>query len=136
MPVGTFIPFDEADYTPRFFARPVAFQMECPHCGRLLIIGRGGRDTEAFNRITSVLICPQNSDKGAPGCGHSFLIGMVAWPMTHSPIKKRPHDQRPNSDQLAELRELARGVHPKRRKTRGDPVNQIEPEVEVPDDDT
>jgi len=132
MPIGKFIPFDLADMGPRFFARPTGFDMECPQCGRLLLVGSGRRDDKQYNRVTGVVTCPMNTRPGKPGCGVQFLIGIVAWNLTHSTQKARPRDQRPNARQLAELRQAARGVWQKQRLTRGDPVNTIQ---ELPDDD-
>lgn len=126
MPIGTFIPFDDADLSPRFFARPIAFDCECPQCGRLFMVGSNRRDNDDFNRVTSELHCRLNVRKGVPGCGRKFLIGIVAWGLTSSPFRKRPHDQKPNPRQLAELRQAAAGVWAKRLKGRGDAVNTIQ----------
>lgn len=131
MPVGTFVPFDEADLSPRFFARPIAFDCECPQCGRLFLIGPARRDNADYNRVTSELHCRRNARTGTPGCGRRFLIGIVAWGLGTSSIRARPYDQRPNGRQLAELRQAARGVHPKGLKARGEAVNTIQEEVDV-----
>ena len=135
MPIGKFIPFDEADYSPRFFARPIAFDCECPYCGRLLIVGTGRRDDEHYNHVTSEVTCPDNTHRRHKrGCGRKFLMGMVAWGMTSGSRKTgRPYDQRPNPRQLAELRQAARGLWAKRSKTRGASVNTIQ---EMPDAQT
>ena len=111
---------------PRFFARPIAFDCECPNCGRLFVVGHGRRDNDDFNRITSELHCRMNARKGVPGCGRKFLIGLVAWSMRQSQKKGRPLDQRPTPDQLAELRQASRGKWPKVKKQRGDALNLIE----------
>jgi len=132
MPVGTFIPFDPADLTPRFFARPTAFECECPRCGRLFLVGPRKRDNHAYDRVTGMLTCRINTRAHgqSPGCGMKFLIGMVAWPLTTSPVRGRPFDHRPTARQLAELRQAARGIWPTKRKRRGDPVNHIEPPID------
>lgn len=132
MPIGTFIPFDETELSPRFFARPISFDCECPQCGRLLIVGDRRRDNHDYDRVTGVLHCRRDS-RGTVGCGRKFLIGIVAWNIGGGPSTRRPHDQRPNPRQMAELRQAARGVWPTKGKRRGEPVNTIQPDIEMPE---
>jgi len=58
----------------------------------------GKRDNHSYDRVTSMLTCRLNTRGHGqhPGCGMKFLIGMVAWPLTTSPARARPCDQRPN----------------------------------------
>lgn len=125
MPIGTFTPFDDADLSPRYFARPIAFDCECPRCGRLILVGKQRRDNAAYDRVTGILRCV--------GCQQQFLIGLVAWNIRAGrPIRRRPHDQKPNERQLAELRQAGRGVWPKASKPYGSPLNSIQ---EIDDDE-
>lgn len=130
MPIGTFTPFDPTELSPRYFARPIAFDCECPQCGRLFLVGPGRRDNDDYNRVTSELTCRLNTRKGVPGCGRRFLMGMVAWNLSTSTKKARAGDQRPNPRQLAELRQAGRGIWARMRKTRGDQLNTIQ-EIDV-----
>jgi hypothetical protein len=125
-PIGTFEPFDPTERSPRFFARPIAFDCECPQCGRLFLVGPARRDNDDYNRVTGELHCRLNVRKGVPGCGRTFLMGMVAWNLTTSQKRARPADHRPNHRQLAELRQATQGIWAKGFKSRGDPINTIQ----------
>lgn len=126
MPIGTFVPFDPTDLSPRYFARPIAFDCECPKCGRLLLVGQNRRDNASYNRVTGILDC-QPSARSGVGCGHRFVIGLVAWNLPPGPrIPERAPDQRPSPRQLAEIRQAARGVWPKKTLQKQEPVNSIQ----------
>ena len=135
MPRGNFIPFEP---TERFFARLQSFEMECPRCGKILVVGRGKPHDHLYNRVTSIMECPKINVRDEttvvtkhPGCGMKFLIGIVAWPIRkgHQP-KARPPDHVPTDRQLNRLRELSRGIWSNLPKRRGDSLNQIEPEID------
>lgn len=137
---STFIPFDDEDKTPRFFARPVAFDAACPQCGRLLLVGPRRRDDALYNRATGILYCRRNARhwrEGHQGCGRRWLVGLVFWGLNTDPRGKtggRPFDQRPSVRQLAELREAAQGIWPQLQKRKGDAVNKVEPDRILPYD--
>lgn len=134
MPIGTFTPFDPTETSPRFFARPIAFDCECPQCGKLFLVGPARRDNADYNRVTGELHCRINARKGHPGCGRTFLMGMVAWNLTNNPRQRgRPLDQRPNPRQLAELRQAGRGVWARSKKSRGESINTIQDLPDRPD---
>jgi len=133
-PRGYFEPFAPTDYSPRFFGRLSAFDMECPICGRLLLIGKGKPDDETYNRVTSMIKCygPDSAGGGPRTHPHRFLIGIVAWPIRQGRgYKGRPPDQRPDKRQLAAIREFARGLWAARKKHKGEELNTIEPAIEL-----
>lgn len=141
-PIGTFLPWDDADTEGRFFARPSAFEMECPQCGRLFLVGPYRRDNRSYDRVSGILTCPKNVDPTKPGCGRKWFIGIVAYQILAGNRKTRPLDQKPNARQLAELRQWGRGVMSRNLKKRGEAINAVirdpedtEPRRE-PDDDT
>lgn len=142
MPRGTFIPFEDP---VRFFARPRAFTIECPFCGRMLFIGKGERDAKCFSRVSSIVHCinvlhpsrDRADVKRLGGCGRRFLVGMVAWPIQPGAgIGTRPWDQDPEPHELAQLRAFAYGRFPRMKKKRGEKLNQIEPDIDVTDKET
>ena len=126
MPRGTFTPLENPI---RFFARPHAFTLECPYCGRLLFVGKGLQDERAYNRITGVITCPHAHRRPNPGCGRRFLVGIVVWPLRSGPQPKAmaPEDQQPEEEQAAEIRAFGMGRIARMKKKRGDSINQIEP---------
>ncbi len=90
------------------------------------MVGAQRRDNDAYNRVTSVLICRENRRSGV-GCGHQFVMGLVAWNLPRGPsVRARPRDHRPSTRQLAEIRQAARGVWPVKNLQRGAPVNLIQ----------
>jgi hypothetical protein len=125
LPLGTFVPLDDAELSPRFFARPLAFDCECPYCGRLLLVGSQRRDNKAFNRITGILTCTRNQSSTV-GCGRRWIMGMIAWTLSHGVRPGRPPNYKPNETQLRELRQWGAGVRPKAPLRRKDPVNRIQ----------
>jgi hypothetical protein len=127
MPLGKFVPFDPADYSPRFFARPLSFDCECPYCGRLIMVGRFRRDNDMFDRMTSMVQCKPNRDRPGPGCGRKFLIGLIAWTVKPGRVGTRAPDQMPNERQIAELRQEGAGVWPRLGRKRGQSLNTIQP---------
>lgn len=137
MPRGTFIPFEDPIH---FFGRPRAFTIECPFCGRLLFIGKGERDGRCFNRVTSVVRCPENRERDTGrhragqqvGCGRRFLVGLVAYPIRPGGRTQTPPDQIPTAEQAAQLRAWAMAKF-QPAKPYGEPLNQIEPPFD-PDD--
>lgn len=138
MPSGIFTPFENP---VRFFARPRAFTIECVYCGRLLLVGKGERDAKCFNRVTSVITClrslhrTRDEAKRLGGCGRSFFVGMVAWPIRPGARGKgkQPEDQIPDYDQAAEIREIYASRFARRTPKRyGESFNQIEPPVDTP----
>lgn len=140
MPRGNFLPLKPEQ---RFFGRLQAFEMECPRCGRLLLVGKGRTHDHLYNRVTSVMQCPKWNPRDEttvvtrhPGCGMKFLIGIVAWPMRHGyQPKERPPDHVPTDRQLNEIRQSARGVWARFNKQRGENLNTIEPEIDDPADE-
>lgn len=140
MPRGNFIPFEP---TERFFGRLQAFEMECPRCGKILVVGRGKPHDHLYNRVTSEMQCPKMNPRDEttavtrhPGCGMKFLIGIVAWPIRVGyQHKARPPDHVPDDRQLHTIRAYARGLWPKTKKAKGDSLNQIEPEIDLPSEE-
>lgn len=134
MPIGHFPPFDPLDPDtwkgPRWFARPTAFDCECPHCGRLFTVGYRKADNALWDEASSTLYCQR---KEHIGCGRRFLIGLIVWPMRRGKqLKGRPVDQRPTTEQALALRKKAQGVFGPGPRRRTEPLNQVEPEIEEP----
>ena len=105
------------------FARPVAFDLACPHCATVDSIGRGRRPWKTsghFNPVTSKWRCPT--------CRRSFVIGLAIWPVRRTGNRQRgvarPADARPTLEQMGELRQLY-GVVRQQTRGRGDPVNLV-----------
>ena len=81
----------------RFFARLLAFDLECPACGAVYVIRKrttGGK----WDPTTARFACTR------VGCDRTFVLGMVAWPIGPRAASQPPEDQVPNLRQLAALR--------------------------------
>lgn len=126
MPRGTFIPLRNP---VRFFARIHSATLECPFCGRVLMLGKGQRDAAAFNKVTSTVKCTDVGRRDTVGCGRKFLIGVIAWPLRvggRQPIAQTPPDQIPEPHQLAEIRAAAAGRFARDKKLPGEDSNHLE----------
>ena len=108
------------------------------------MIGKGRVHDHLYNRVTSVMQCPPMRPRDETkvvtkhyGCGMKFLIGIVAWPIRHGyQPRARPPDHVPTDRQLNEIRQSARGVWARVGKQRGENLNTIEPETDLPGDET
>lgn len=82
----------------RFFARVRGFELACPRCGELSIIGEGKKDSKrVFDRSKSIWHCRY--------CSLHLAIGIVAWPVRNGPTGM-PEDQVPTYREAMKLREL------------------------------
>ena len=99
----------------RFFARLIAFDLECPRCGKVFSIRRLNRHKLAavaldesyhtWNPTTARFTCT-----GKDGCQKVFVLGMLAWePSKGARSSAVPEDQVPTHQQLAELRAEGQG---------------------------
>lgn len=88
----------------RFFARPEAFTLECPHCGTVYRIGP--RRLTYWNPTTARFTC----NGSGTSCGRSYIIGILAWPVYrgHTPLST-PKDQVPGPRELLQLRKEGGG---------------------------
>lgn len=94
----------------RFFARLIAFDLECPHCGTVYSIkqtgkGRTGLAGLNWDATTGRFTCTHK------GCEKSYILGMLAWPILPAPrvASATPADQVPHPRQLAALRKEGGG---------------------------
>jgi hypothetical protein len=107
------------------FARPLAFDLECPTCGTVDVV-RHGRPwwrtrASAFNPITHRWRCRT--------CRQIFAVGLALWPVSRTGNRRpkgvgRPPDTRPSLNQISVLNEL-RGVVRKQTRSLRDPVNLL-----------
>lgn len=91
----------------RVFGRNRAFDVECPHCGHVVLIGQGrgksaraqatGRGSAYWDPLASRLRCP--------GCDRRWVIGLAIWPAKEGNCPGLPADQVPSPAQLAQLRQ-------------------------------
>lgn len=99
----------------RFFARLIAFDLECPRCGKVFRVRRLNRHKLAtvtldegahtWNPTTARFACT-----GKDGCQKVFVLGMLAWePPLGQGATAIPTDQVPTYRQLAELRQDGQG---------------------------
>ena len=94
----------------RFFARPLSFDMECPHCGDVYSIRMAGarkshtKDPN-WDTLTARFTCTNTA------CARSYVLGIVAWPIIASPrvASSPPMDQVPSPRQLAQMRKEGGG---------------------------
>ena len=105
------------------FARPISFDLECPHCGSVDSIGRSRRPWKTFghyNPITSKWLCPT--------CRRLFKIGLAIWPVSRTGNRQRgiarSADTIPSERELQSLRQLS-GIVRVQSRGRGAPVNLI-----------
>lgn len=98
----------------RFFARPLAFDLECPRCGEVYQVriidwrkkhkGRGKLTLPVYDPLTSRFTC------GNPQCQRTYVIGIVAWSISgKGSATSPPEDQVPSPRQLAGLRKEGAG---------------------------
>lgn len=107
-----------------FYAVLTAGRLECPLCGYLSLIGSGRTDGRQWNPVSSVLKCT--------GCGHSWQLGIIAWPISLNRIvnrQKAPLGQRATLEQLAEIRQRAGGFAPRRARGLAEGVNVHVPQA-------
>lgn len=99
----------------RFFARLIAFDLECPRCGKVFQVRRLNRHKLAavaldeaahtWNPTTARFACT-----GKDGCQKVFVLGMLAWePSLGAKAGALPTDQVPTYRQLPELRQQGQG---------------------------
>ena len=90
--------FEDRLQTDRFFARIKAFDISCPACGEVYTIGRGSRSRKCWRPRESRFQCRK--------CGLTFVLGILAWPVS-SGVK--PSDHQPNRRESLALRQLGGG---------------------------
>ena len=103
----------------RFFARLIAFDLECPRCGKVFRVRRLNRHKMAarvldddtrhpyhtWNPTTARFTCT-----GKDGCQKTFVLGLLAWePPKGARAGALPVDHVPTHRQLAELRAEGQG---------------------------
>lgn len=99
----------------RFFARLIAFDLECPRCGKVFRVRRLSRTKlsavaldeheHTWNPTTARFVCT-----GKDGCQKEYILGMLAWdPPRGARAGALPTDQVPTHRQLAELRQEGQG---------------------------
>ena len=99
----------------RFFARLIAFDLECPRCGKVFSIRRLNRHkmstvaldeaAHTWNPTTARFTCT-----GKDGCQKVYVLGLLAWePPRGARAGALPIDQVPMPRQLAELRQDGQG---------------------------
>lgn len=99
----------------RFFARLIAFDLECPRCGKVFRIRRLNRhklaaraldeSAHTWNPTTARFTCV-----GKDGCQKTFVLGLLAWePPKGARSLSTPTDQVPTWRQLAEMRAEGQG---------------------------
>jgi len=84
----------------RFFARPRAFDIECPLCGTVFLVGLHRKHRKYWDPKTSKFTCMY--------CERTWIVGIALWSMKRgiaAPVTK-PGDQIPHERQLAQLRAL------------------------------
>ena len=82
----------------RFFARPIAFDLECPHCGKVYLV-RMREPGPHWDPKTARFKCTEKT------CGRAYVIGIVAWPVKPGRVANAtPEDQVPGPRQLAQMR--------------------------------
>jgi hypothetical protein len=109
------------------FARPIAFDLECPFCGALDVVRGvrgGGRRWRSpnFNPMTRRWTCRH--------CRRLFAVGLAVWPVARTGNRPgrgtlrvtEPLDTRPKPEHRAPLRELY-GLVRQSAHRRGAPVN-------------
>lgn len=114
----------------RFFARLIAFDIECPRCGKVFRVRRANRhklsavaldeSEHTWNPTTARLVCT-----GKDGCQKEYILGVLAWdPPRGARAGALPPDQVPTHRQLAELRQEGQGHWmPNHSQGRLDPSN-------------
>lgn len=87
----------------RTYARPRAFDVECPHCGALYVVKREGKTSYRWwDPVRSELRCD--------GCNRAYVVGLALWKVNPGkPAKGRPLDQVPTRRTLQSLRGLLAG---------------------------
>lgn len=108
----------------RFFARLIAFDLECPRCGKVFRVRRLNRHKLAartleegtintghrgvkhtWNPTTARFLCT-----GKDGCQKEFVLGVLAWDVPRgAKAGALPMDQVPTVRQLAEMRTDGQG---------------------------
>lgn len=101
----------------RFFARLIAFDLECPRCGKVFRVRRLNRTKLAdmaldegrhtWNPSTARFACT-----GKDGCQKVYVLGMLAWdPSRGQRAQATPRDQVPTFRQAAEMRAEGQGQY-------------------------
>lgn len=93
----------------RFWARVRAFDLECPNCGTVTLVGQGRKCPKAWNQILSQLVCP--------GCERTWVVGLTLWsvkPGIGAPVQPA-RDHVPGERVKAQLRQLIPTFWPTKR---------------------
>lgn len=110
------------EITNRFFARLRAFDLSCPRCGKVWVIGAGGHRT--YNPRTQRWRCA--TDHG--GCGQRLSLGLIAYLVPNpGPFSETmaPFDTIPNPREALELRNAAAGHWSGLRRKPRDRANRL-----------
>lgn len=118
----------------RFFARILACDLECPHCGRVYLLRLGALKESYHDPRTARFTCRD--------CGRVYVLGLLAWPAGRGAGSNvPPADQVPGPRQLGQMRAEGYGwwmPDEYRPKGRPDPTNltgeETRPEPEDPID--
>lgn len=90
----------------RFFARPVSFDAECPHCGTVYTVRANSEHGKRnWDPWTARFECTTK------GCARTYVVGMLFWPVSSAPgvASMPPRDQVPNHRQIIQLRKEGGG---------------------------
>ncbi len=104
-------------YSP-IFATLLPLRLECPACGRLLLLGPTLPHAKWFDPLRARLTC-------MPPCGKTYYLGMLIWDAEGrrgGGMPKPPVDVVPTRRQLAELRQYVGGFWPEERREKRGPV--------------
>ena len=104
----------------RFFARLVAFDLQCPGCGEVYSIGRRRGRSEQLGRKLKPLWDSRFSLFICQTCNRRYTLGIIAHPAGRK--RDLPPDQAPTAIQAEELR----GRLAERRIRKGEAGNQRE----------
>lgn len=93
---------------PRVFGRPLAFDCECPACGRVYVVRlAGGARRRSLRRGAEDPWNVRSSTLTCWDCGRVWIVGLAMWePSRNVRRPALPRDQVPNRDQLQQLRDL------------------------------
>jgi ribosomal protein S27AE len=82
----------------RFFARLKAFDLACPRCGHVYIVGKSHK---TFKPRLGRWECSQ--------CGLTLMLGILAWPVRERDTLRQPADQIPDYREMLAIRKLSGG---------------------------
>lgn len=104
---------DPLDPNRKFFARLVAFDLECPRCASVFRV-RSAHKTRVWSARTSTFKCEE--------CKLTLQLGMVAWP-TRWQKRDKPPDQIPTPEQALKIRQIVGGWWAPHARKHREPAN-------------